>query len=388
MAAIRSVQIPQADLATEDRGSLDLTVLIPVLLLVALGVSMVFSASIPMAALRESEDIYYYLKRELLFAAAGLAAMYWMTRVSMDAIRRYAGWLLAFTLLFLTLVFVVGVRINGARSWLPIPGTNLLFQPSEMAKIVLVIVAARYFSKFPQGLSNWRRALPPFAVLGSTAALIAVQPDMGTAAVIVVAMLAYFHIAGAKLRHLGAAAAATFSLAALMIWRNPYQLERITNFILRIKTPAEGDYHTTQSLIAMGSGGLTGYGYCGSIEKYFYLPAAITDSILAVIGEELGFITVSAVLALFAVLAWRGVTIAKNAPDRFSGLVAAGVTITLVTQALLNIAVVTGSFPATGVPLPFVSYGGSSLLFSLIGVGLLLNVAGRQPAAQPRQEYL
>jgi len=151
VAATRSVRISQADLAPEDRSAFDLTVLVPVLLLVALGVSMVFSASIPMAALRESEDIYYYLKRELLFAALGLAAMYCVARVSMDTIQRHAGGLLALTLLFLTLVLIVGVRINGATSWLRIPRTNLLFQPSEMAKIVLVVVAARYFSKFRQG---------------------------------------------------------------------------------------------------------------------------------------------------------------------------------------------------------------------------------------------
>jgi cell division protein FtsW len=378
VAAIRSIRLPDVEAPADEKSAFDLTVLIPVLMLVALGVSMVFSASIPMAAIRESEDIYYYLKREFLFAGVGLAAMYLAARVSMDAIRRNAGWLLTATLFFLVLVLIVGVRINGAKSWLRVPGTGLLFQPSELAKIALVVVTARYFAQFPRGIPSWQRALPPFAILGTVVVLIAVQPDMGTAAVVLAAMFVFFHIGGAKLRHLFAAGAAALPFAALMVWRNPYQLERLLNFILRIKTPAEGDYHTNQALIAMGSGGLTGSGYCGSIEKYFYLPAAITDSILGVIGEELGFITVFAVLALFAFLAWRGITIARNAPDRFSGLVAAGVTVVIVVQALLNIAVVTGSLPATGVPLPFVSYGGSSLLFSLVGVGLLLNVARRQ----------
>ncbi len=378
MAAIRSIRLPQVEAPADEKSAFDLTVLVPVLMLVALGVSMVFSASIPMSAIRESEDIYYYLKRELLFAGVGLAAMYLVARASMDAIRRNAGWLLAATLLLLVLVLIVGVRINGARSWLRIPGTGLLFQPSEMAKIALVVVTARYFAQFPRGLPNWRRAVPPFAILGAAAVLIGVQPDMGTAAVLLAAMFVYFHIGGARLRHLAAAGAAALPFAGLVIWHTPYQLERIVNFILRIKAPAEADYHTNQALIAMGSGGLTGCGYCGSIEKYFYLPAAITDSILGVIGEELGFMTVFAVLILFAFLAWRGVAIARNAPDRFSGLVAAGVTVLLVVQALLNVGVVTGSLPATGVPLPFVSYGGSSLLFCLIGVGLLLNVARRQ----------
>jgi len=379
VAAIRSVRVSQEELAREDRDELDLVILVPVLLLVALGVSVVFSASIPMAAVRETEDVYFYLKRELLFAGLGLAAMYGVTRLSMNRVRGSAGLLLAATFALLVAVLIVGVRINGAKSWLRVPGTGLLFQPSEMAKIVLIIVTARYFASFPRGLGGWRRAVPPLAVLGATAALIAAQPDMGTAAVIVMAMFALFHIAGAKLRQLAAAGAAAAPAVAFVVWRNPYQLERILDFIRGVKSPAVADYHLGQSLIALGSGGLTGRGYCGSIEKYFYLPAAITDSILAVMGEELGFIAVFAVLVLFGVIAWRGASIAGRARDRFSGLVAAGVSVMLVSQALLNIAVVTGSLPATGVPLPFVSYGGSSLLFSLIGVGLLLNAARRPP---------
>ena len=375
MSAIRAIKLPQGELAREEKTPVDLTVLVPILLLVGLGIAMVFSASIPTAAARESEDIYYYLKRELLFAGVGLAAMYAVARVSMEFVRKQAGVLLALTFFFLGLVLVVGIRVNGAKSWLPVPGTSLHFQPSEMAKLILVIAAARYFAQFPQGVPTWRRVFPPMAVLASTAALIAVQPDMGTAAVLVIAMLAYYHIAGAKLRHLLGAAGIALAIGALMVSCNSYQRERIEGFALRTEAPFEADYHTTQALIAMGSGGLTGRGYCGSTEKYFYLPAAITDSILAVIGEELGFLAVSMVLALFAFLVWRGMLIAVRAADRFSGLVAAGVTLLLATQALINVAVVTGAVPATGVPLPFVSYGGSSLLFSLIGVGLLLNVS-------------
>jgi len=378
VSAIRSVQVPQAELAPQETQGTDLLLLVPTLALVALGVAMVFSASIPLAALNESEDIYYYLKREILFAAIGLSAMWAVSRMAMKSLERWAGTLLFFSTALLVLVLFVGIEVNGARSWLPIPGTGLRFQPSEVAKLVLVIAAARYFTKFPKGIPNRRRALPPFLVLGATAGLIAIEPDMGTAAVMVMAMMIYFHIAGMKLPQLAAAGSVGLLGAAVMIWQHPYQLDRLKGFIFRTELPLAEGYQATQSLIALGSGGLMGRGYSKSVWKYFYLPAAITDSILPVIGEELGLIATWTVLGLFMFLVWRGLAIAGRSPDRFSGLVATGITCLIGVQALLNIAVATHTLPSTGVPLPFVSYGGSSLVLSLIGVGLLLNVSRNQ----------
>ncbi len=375
MSAIRAIQISESKLEPQEGAGTDLYVLVPTLILVALGIAMVFSASIPMAAVDESENIFYYLKRELLFAAVGLAAMWGMSRLPMSGLQRWAGTVLCAAVGLLVYVLLCGVRVNGALSWIAIPGTNLRLQPSEFAKVALVIATARYFAKFPMGLPTWRRAVPPFVVLGAMAGLIAIEPDMGTAAVLVAAAFVYFHIAGAKVWHLWVAGAGGLTAAAVMVARNPYQLQRLIAFIHRDELPLEEGYQATQSLIALGSGGLTGSGYCGSIWKYFYLPAAITDSIFAVIGEELGLIATWAVIVLFAILVWRGTAIAARASDRFSGLVAAGITCLLGTQALLNIAVATDTVPPTGVPLPFVSYGGSSLLFSLVGVGLLLNVS-------------
>ncbi len=374
--------MPQAKLESQEMEGVDLRLLLPALVLVALGVAMVFSASIPMASLNESEDIYYYLKRELLFAGIGLTAMWAASRLPMRLLERQAGTLLFLAVSLLALVLFAGIRVNGARAWLPVPGTGLRFQPSELAKIVLVIATARYFAKFPKGLPNRRRALPPFLVLGAMALLIAVEPDMGTAAVMVAAAMIYFHIAGAKLSHLAGAGAVGLAGAAAMISRHPYQIERLIGFVKRTEMPLDQGYQATQSLIALGSGGLAGRGYCGSVWKYFYLPASMTDSILPVIGEELGLLATWTVLALFAILVWRGLAVAGRAADRFSGLVAAGIACLIGVQALLNIAVATHTVPSTGVPLPFVSYGGSSLVFSLIGVGLLLNVSRnqRQPA--------
>lgn len=365
-------------MAPEEPSGLDPLVLAPTLALVGLGIAMVFSASIPMAAVDASEDVFYYLKRELVFAAVGLLAMYGTIRLPMVKLERAAGWLLGTAATLLVLVLLVGVEVNGARSWLPIPGTSLRFQPSELAKLALVVATARYFAKFPGGIADWRRTLVPFLTLGGAAGLIAIEPDMGTAAVLVAALFIYYHIAGLRFRHLCAAATVGLVAAVILILQHPYQIGRLVGFLRRTELPDREGYQVTQGLIALGSGGLTGRGYFGSSWKYFYLPAAITDSILAVIGEELGLIATWAVVALFALLVWRGIKIAGRAADRFSGLVAAGVTCLLGVQALLNLAVVTHTVPSTGVPLPFVSYGGSSLVFSLIGVGLLLNVSRQQ----------
>jgi cell division protein FtsW len=272
--------------------------------------------------------------------------------------------------------------VNGAKSWLGFPGTSFRFQPSELAKLILVIATARYFAKFPMGLPSWRRALPPLVMLAGVAGLIAVEPDMGTAAVLGVSMMIYFHLAGAKFRHLAGAGALSLPFAAVMLWKHPYQIDRFIGFVKSDELALTQGYQAKQCLIALGSGGLAGHGYCGSVWKYFYLPAAINDSILPVIGEELGMIATWTVVALFAILVWRGLVIAGQASDRFSGLVAGGVTCLIGVQALLNIAVATHSAPATGVPLPFVSYGGSSLVFSLVGVGLLLNVARHRTAEE------
>lgn len=385
MAAIRAVRLAQAKLEREEPSPVDLWLLVPALTLVGLGVAMVYSASIPSVA-SQGESILLKLGMEILFVLFGLLGLAAAFRVKMEWLEEKAWALLLATLALLVAVFFFPAR-NGAHSWIFIPHTPFSFQPSELAKLVLVIVTARYFCHFPQGLGDWRKAAPPFAVMLVVVGLVAVEPDMGTAAVTAMATMVYFHIAGARMRHLAAVAGMSLIPASYMIWKHPYQLERILSFLASLlgtdgafgikDVDLAGGYQKARSLIALGSGGLTGCGYCGSVEKYFYLPAAATDSILAVIGEELGMIATWGVLAMFAILVWRGMRVAGGAPDRFSGLVAAGVTTVIGVQAVLNIAVTTGSIPATGVTLPFVSYGGSSLLISMMGVGLLMNVSRR-----------
>lgn len=374
-SAMRAVSLPQADYAfPEETPAWDLRLLVPTLALVSIGVAMVFSAGMPYAT--GSDNVFYYLIREIIFLLLGLAGMIVAARISLNRLQKRALFLLGFAVALLVGLRFFGIEVNGAKSWyeLPIPGLRLRFQPSEFAKLALVIALARYFTKFPHGLRRAGQFLPPLAMLGVICGLICKEPDLGTVAVIGMAMLAFFHLAGAKFRHI--AALAGLAAGAVALKMESYQWQRIWDWIHpTAEAEAEGNYQITRALTALGSGGLTGRGYCASIEKYFYLPESTTDAILAVIGEELGVIATWLVVALFAYLVLRGLQVAAQAEDRFSGLVAAGVTCLLGIQALLNIAVVTGCAPTTGVTLPFVSYGGSSLFFSLVGMGLLLNVA-------------
>lgn len=387
-----SIRTPAGAIPAEEapRGP-DYWLLIPALALTAFGVAMVFSASIPFCSNPESGKLFHYLWRELLFVGVGSAAMLGMVFVPLRAVRRWTGPLLVVTFALLAGLFVVGTEVNGARCWYSVMGFS--FQPSEMAKVVLVLYLARVLARYPRGVTNWRQAVHPLLVLGLVVGLIAVEPDMGTAAVIVMAMFVFLHIGGLRMRDLAAAGAPAAVFGGLMLKTHPYQVARIKSFVLIVKSlfvgGAAGDfmgaYQQRHSLVALGSGGLTGRGYFQGVEKYYYLPEVTTDSILPVIGEELGFAATALVVILFAVLVWRGMIIARGAPDRFAGLAAAGITSLIGVQALLNMAVATGLAPATGVTLPFVSYGGSSLLFSMIGLGLVMNVSRTIPRREEKR---
>lgn len=383
MAAVNSLRIPQSHLAPAEPPGFDLLILVPTLVLVGLGIAMVFSASIPLAAAQSDGNVYGYLLRQGGFAFVGLLAMLVMSYLPLSKIRRYAGVGFAISTVLLLAVLLVGSQIRGAKAWFVLP-FGLRFQPSEFAKLALIVASARYLAKFPNGISTWKQARSPLLMLAVTVGLIGIEPDMGTAAVVAVFMFVYYHIAGLQLRQLGAFLGLGALAAIAMIIKNPYQLDRLTGFIGRGKAVADDGYQITQCLIALGSGGLTGRGYCGSVWKYFYLPEAVNDSILAVIGEELGALFTLGVVVLFTLIVRQGMRTAAQAPDRFAGLVATGVTCLIGVQALLNIAVTTHLVPATGVTLPFVSYGGSSLVFSLAAMGLLLNVSRhRLPEGRP-----
>jgi cell division protein FtsW len=225
--------------------------------------------------------------------------------------------------------------------------------------------------------SFWRGVLPPLLVTGGVAALVLRQPDMGSAAAIVGVVLCMVFVAGARLVHLGLIAAAAVPVAVAAVWVEPYRLRRVLAFLDPWADPRGAGFQIIQSYLALGGGGLLGRGLGESKQKLFYLPEPHTDFIFAILGEELGFVGAAGTVVLFALLLWRGMRIALRVADPFGALLAAGVTALLGTQAVVNLGVVVGLFPTKGLPLPFVSAGGSSLLVAMVGVGLLLNVSQR-----------
>lgn len=352
----------------------DLTLLSAVLGMLGFGMVMVFSASSVEAGVI-IHNPYYYLERQAIWALLGLGLMAFFSRLDYHRLRRYAGPIAAGTLFLLVVVLVphIGRSVNGAQRWLGFG--SLLFQPSELAKFSLVLLFARYMTSEIDVRSYTQGILVPFGLLAVVAALIVKEPDLGTAVALTATVFVMLFVAGVKGSHLmtlvGVALAAVGGLIAVA----PYRLSRFLAFLNPQADPLGTGYHITQSLYALGAGGLFGVGLGGSALKYFYLPEQHTDFIFAIIGEELGLVGTTLVLMLFFVVAWRGLRTAMLAPDRFGTLLAAGLTAMIAVQALVNIAVVTASMPITGIPLPFISYGGSSLVFALAGVGVLLNVS-------------
>lgn len=347
--------------------------------LVAFGVVMVFSASSTASLLGDTGDSAYYLKRTLMFGAIGLIALRLLSTHGLLAIRRFTPTLLlgCFGLLFA--VLVIGNSVNGARSW--IVAGPLQVQPSEIMKVTLILYGAHLIAERPKLTTDLRTMAPYLAVCGAAFALIMVQPDFGTVMVTAFSVCALLIAAGAKLRHLAilAGVLALFGLIAVLI--EPYRAARITSFLSPGADASGAGFQGAQAAIAMGSGGLFGTGLGESVQKAFYLPEAHTDMIAAVIGEEAGLFGIGILTGLYMLFAYSGFRIAQRAKDRYGRLLAAGLTAMILIQAIINLYAVMGMAPLTGVTLPFVSYGNSSLIVTLASVGLLLNVAAGGTAA-------
>lgn len=357
------------------RHSPDYGFLLVVLLLLAIGMVMVYSASVAKASANFG-DGFYYLKRQFFWAVLGLCAMAVTSRIDYWHWQRWARPLFIAMVLLLIIVLVPGVGkvVNGARRWIGFGPAQ--FQPSEFMKTAFVIWLAAYLVTAGEQLrSLWRGLLPALAVLGLVFVLILAEPDLGTALAISGTTFMMLFSAGASLTHLGGLAGMAVPAVLLLIWLEPYRMRRLTSFIDPFRDPQGAGYQIIQSLYALGSGGLFGLGLGRSRQKFWYLPEQHTDFIFAILGEELGFIGGVLVLSLYFLLAWRGLRVALAAPDRFSGLLAVGITGMIVVQALINVGMVTSSMPITGIPLPFLSYGGSSLVPTLAAVGILLNVS-------------
>jgi cell division protein FtsW len=339
--------------------------------LLIIGLMMVYSATFDWSY-QEHENSFRIASRQFAWVGVGLVAMVVATAVPYYWWQRAAVPIMGVTFLLLVLVLIIGEEVFGAkRSFL---GGSV--QPGELAKLTMIVYVATWLTSKGDQIRDVTYGLIPFAVLiGAVAGLIVAQPDVSTSVLIVLTALAMFFFAGADIFQLAMGGGVSIVTFLLLISQFPHARKRLVEWLAVWGDPTRVSYHIQQALIALGSGGPIGLGLGQGKQKLGYLPAPHTDSIFAVLGEELGFLGCIAVIGLFVVVAYRGFKIARDAPDAFSALAACGITCCLVFQALVNIAVVTGLAPFTGVALPFISWGGSSMVVSLAGVGLLLSIS-------------
>ena len=342
--------------------------------LVAIGLVMIYSAS-SATAYSEHHDTAYYMKRQVMWLAVGLGIAYAAYRVEYHKLKKAAPYILVGSIATLLLVLIphVGIVVNGARRW--IGASAFSFQPSEFAKLALIVYLAAMLANRGERITSLAKGLVPLCVpVAIMAVLVLKEPDMGTASLLVMTAFAMFFTAGARLPHLIAIFLATVPPVVLAILASPYKRARIFAFVDPWRDAQNTGFHIVQSLLALGSGGLFGVGLGASRAKFFYLPEQYTDFIFSVLGEELGLFGALVVIALFVIFAYRAVKIAIAAPDRFGFFLVVGCAAEIVIQAFINIGVVTSSWPVTGVPLPFISFGGSSLIVNLVCVALIVNV--------------
>ena len=345
------------------------------LMLLSTGVVMIYSASAIVAADR-FRDPYFFLKKQVFWSALGSGALWLALRTDYRRLEKFVLPLLGLAVLLLVLVLIpgLGVSVNGSRRWLRFG--PLSFQPAELAKLALVVYLAAFFARKRDELGEfWRGVVPPLAVGGVLAGLVLAQPDLGSCLTLLVLTLGLLFLAGARTRWLAVLVVPTLPLAALAVWMAPYRMRRVFAFLDPWQDPRGGGFQIIQSWLALGGGGLLGRGIGESKQKLFYLPEAHTDFIFAIVGEELGFLCATLVVVLFAVLVWRGLRIGLRAADPFGAYLALGITVLVATQTLVNLGVVTGMLPTKGLPLPFLSFGGSALLMTMLATGVLLNIS-------------
>jgi cell division protein FtsW len=359
----------------KNKSTPDFILLTATLGLLAFGVVMVYSSSAVLSFYNYG-DSYYFTKRQLIFALLGLVAMFFLMNVHYWLWKRWSKVILfvCFGLLIVVLIPGVGLVRGGASSWLGVGAFSI--QPSEFTKLGMILFLSRYLSLHYEKMSLFiRGVLPPLSIVGAAFALIMIQPDLGTGTVLVGASMVMIFAAGMRLSHL-------FGLGMLgvagfvgLILAAPYRIKRITGFLDPWQDPLGTGYQLIQSLYAIGPGGLVGLGLGMSRQKFSYVPEPQTDFIFSILAEELGFIGATTVILLFLILVWRGMRVAITAPDLFGSFLAVGIVSMIAIQVVINIGVVTGMFPVTGITLPFISYGGSSLTLNLTAIGILLNVS-------------
>ncbi len=357
------------------KNPIDFTLLITILLLLSLGLIMVLSASSP-SALSESGNSYSYFYKQAIFAGAGLFMMWVISNIDYRFYQKY--YKLAYFIAFLSLLAVpfIGTTVNGAKRWIYLTD-SLSIQPSEIVKLLMIIFYASLLVKNRDELDKYFKGfVKHLMILAPIIGLLLIEPHFSASMVIIGIVSIMMIVAGCKFWHF----LATGSVIGVpgiigLILIEPYRLERVTTFLDPWKDATGSGWQVIQSLYAIGSGGLFGVGLGESKQKYLYIPEPHNDFIFSILGEELGFIGCAIVIILFGIFIWRGVLTAMRSPDMFGSLIAIGITTQIAIQVIINIAVVTSSMPATGMPLPFFSYGGSSLFILLCEMGILLNIS-------------
>ncbi|MEK7160061.1 MAG: putative lipid II flippase FtsW [Patescibacteria group bacterium] len=350
---------------------IDFFLLFSTIFLTFFGLFMLYDAS-SFVAFRDFADKYYFVKEQIFWIFLGFLALILFSKFDYHKFYNLAIPILIVAISLLVLVFVpgLGVELLGARRWIDIGFTTL--QPSEFVKLALAIYLAAWFSSKEKG-----RLFAFLLLLSVVLMLVMFEPDMGTAVIILLEAITIYFLSGARVLYFAALLPVIALLSFLFIKIEPYRADRLATFLNFNQDISSSSYHVRQILIALGSGGLMGVGFGNSLQKYAYLPENTTDSIFAIIAEELGFLGTSFIIFVYIFIIWRGFYIAINAKDTFGKLLAGGITTFLAGQVLINLSSQTVLLPLTGVPLPFISYGGSALIISLSAIGILLNI-GKQ----------
>lgn len=353
----------------------DFTLVIVILLLLSLGLIMLLSASSP-SALSESGNSYSYFFKQAIFAVAGLFMMWFISKIDYRFYKKYYILAYAIAIISLAAVLVIGRTVNGAKRWIYLTDA-LSIQPSEIAKFLMIVFYAAILTKNRDKLEKYKNGfLFHIVLILPIIGLLILEPHLSASIVIIGIISIMMIVGGCKFWHfLVTGITAGIPLLILVIVKEPYRLQRVITFLDPWKDATGDGWQVIQSLYAIGSGGLFGAGLGESKQKYLYIPEPHNDFIFSILSEELGFIGCAIVLILFAIFIWRGILIAMKAPDMFGSLIAVGITAQVGIQVIINIAVVTSSMPATGMPLPFFSYGGSALFILLCEMGVLLNIS-------------
>ena len=353
-------------------------ILLSVLALLSIGIVMVYSTS-SIVALKSFDDEYYFLKKQLFFAFLGILLLMVGSRFPYQYWEKLAYPILALSFIGLVLVLVIGTRLGGSMRWIRFGPISV--QPSECAKLGLIIYLSFFLSRKLKNVKNFSTGfLPPFIVTGILSLLVLLQPDYGTSFLLIAILFISLFVAGARILHLLLSLLLLVPLGLFLILNCPYRLKRLLAFFDPWSDPTNSGFQIIQSYLAFGSGGLFGLGLGNGRQKLFYLPEAHTDFILSVVGEELGFVGVMIIITLFFIVIFCGIKISFRARDLFGSFLALGLVSLVGLEALINMGAVMGLLPTKGTTLPFISYGGSSLIVSLTAIGILLNISSQSRA--------